>query len=306
MTSVISKLTALLGEEYAKLKGVHREVEFMKDELSSMNALLQRLADVDCDLDVQTKEWSSQVREMSYDIEDCIDDFMKSLGQTEMAKSSGLVQSVVQQLKALRVRHQISSQIQGLKARVEDASKRRMRYKLDERTFEPSILRAIDPRLPSLYAEQDGLVGIDQPRDELIKCLMEGVGSSVQKLKVISIAGPGGLGKTTLANEVYRKLEGQFQCRAFVSLSQQPDVSKILRNIFSQVCQQELPGTDIWDEGKLIDAIREVLKNKRYIHELRMGFGLLVLHHFVFNIVAILIVLSTAVELNYIDAFITF
>jgi putative protein kinase ArgK-like GTPase of G3E family len=263
MTSVISKLTALLGEEYAKLKGVHREVEFMKDELSSMNALLQRLADVDCDLDVQTKEWSSQVREMSYDIEDCIDDFMKSLGQTEMAKSAGLVQSVVQQLKALRVRHQISSQIQGLKARVEDASKRRMRYKLDERTFEPSILRAIDPRLPSLYAEQDGLVGIDQPRDELIKCLMEGVGSSVQKLKVISIAGPGGLGKTTLANEVYRKLEGKFQCRAFVSLSQQPDVKKILRSILSQVSQQEYANIDIWDEEKLINAIREFLKNKR-------------------------------------------
>ena len=268
MTSVISKLTALLGEEYAKLKGLHREVEFMKDELSSMNALLHRLAEVDCDLDVQTKEWSNQVREMSYDIEDCIDDFMKSLDQTEMAKAAGLVQSVVQQLKALRVRHQISSQFLGLKARVEDASKRRMRYKLDERTFEPSILRAIDARLPSLYAEQDGLIGIDQPRDELIKCLMEGVGASVQQLKVISIAGPGGLGKTTLANEVYRKLEGQFQCRAFVSLSQQPDVNKILRNILSQVCQQELPSTDIWDEGKLIDAIRKVLQNKRHIHEL--------------------------------------
>ncbi|KAI5021755.1 hypothetical protein ZWY2020_058485 [Hordeum vulgare] len=51
MTSVIDKLTALLGEEYAKLKGVHREVEFMKDELSSMNALLHRLAEVDRDLD---------------------------------------------------------------------------------------------------------------------------------------------------------------------------------------------------------------------------------------------------------------
>ncbi|VAI26899.1 unnamed protein product [Triticum turgidum subsp. durum] len=265
MTSVIGKLTALLGEEYAKLKGVHREVEFMKDELSSMNALLQRPADVDRDIDVQTKEWRNQVREMSYDIEDCIDDFMKSLGQTDMSKAVGLVQSVLQQLNALRARHQISSQIQGLKARVEDASKRRMRYKLDERTFETSTSRAIDPRLPSLYAEPDGLVGIDQPRDELIKCLMEGVGASVQRLKVISIVGFGGLGKTTLANEVYCKLEGQFQCRAFVSLSQQPDVNKILRNILSQVCPQEFPSTDIWDEGKLIDAIRDVLKNKRYL-----------------------------------------
>lgn len=268
MTSVIGKLTALLGEEYAKLKGVHREVEFMKDELSSMNALLQRLAEVDRDLDVQTKEWSNQVREMSYDIEDCIDDFMKNLGHPDMAESAGLVQSVVQQLKALRARHQISSQIQGLRTRVEDASKRRMRYKIDDRTFDTSISKAIDPRLPSLYAEPDGLVGIDQPRDELLKCLMEGVGTSVQQLKVISIVGPGGLGKTTLANEVYCKLEGEFQCRAFVSLSQQPDVNKILRNILSQVCPQDFPSTDIWDEGKLIDAIREVLKNKRYTHEL--------------------------------------
>ncbi|KAI5003610.1 hypothetical protein ZWY2020_030770 [Hordeum vulgare] len=92
MTSVIGKLTALLREEYAKLKGVHREVEFMKDELSSMNALLQRLAEVDRDLDAQMKEWRDQVREMSYNIEDCIDDFMS-------AQTAWLLQSVVQQLK---------------------------------------------------------------------------------------------------------------------------------------------------------------------------------------------------------------
>ncbi|KQJ86320.1 putative disease resistance RPP13-like protein 3 [Brachypodium distachyon] len=264
MTSVISKLTTLLGMEYMKLKGVHREVEFMKDELSSMNALLQRLAEVDRDLDVQTKEWRNQVREMSYDIEDCIDDFMKSLSKTDAAEAAGLFQSVVQQLRTLRARHQITNQIQGLKARVEDASKRRMRYRLDERIFEPSVSRAIDYRLPSLYAEPDGLVGINKPRDELIKCLIEGVGASAQQLKVISIVGPGGLGKTTLANEVYRKVEGQFQCRAFVSLSQQPDVKKILRTMLCQLSNQEYANTDIWDEEKLINAIREFLKNKRY------------------------------------------
>jgi Holliday junction resolvasome RuvABC ATP-dependent DNA helicase subunit len=93
---------------------------------------------------------------------------------------------------------------------------------------------------------------------------MEGVGASVQQLKVISMVGPGGLGKTTLANEVYRNLEGQFQCRAFVSLSQQPDVKKILRSILSQVSQQEYANIDIWDEEKLINAIRELLQSKRY------------------------------------------
>jgi len=85
----------------------------------------------------------------------------------------------------------------------------------------------------------------------------------VQKLKVISVVGPGGLGKTTLANEVYHKLEGQFQCRAFVSLSQQPDVKKILRNILYQVSQMEYDNMKIWDEEKFINAIRDFLRRKR-------------------------------------------
>ncbi|CAN6338622.1 unnamed protein product [Urochloa humidicola] len=93
---------------------------------------------------------------------------------------------------------------------------------------------------------------------------MDGEGASVQQLKVISIVGPGGLGKTTLTNEVYRRLEGQFQCRAFVSLSQQPDVKKILRNILTQVSQQEYFNMQMWDEESFINAIREFLKNKRY------------------------------------------
>ena len=240
MTSVISKLTVLLGQEYTKLTGVHREVNFMKDELSSINALLQRLAEVDSDLDVQTKEWRRQVQEMSYDIEDCIDDFMHRIA-----------------------RHQIASRIQDLKARVEDASKRRMRYKLDECAFQSRTTTSIDPRLPSLYAEPEGLVGIDKPRDDLVRLLMQGEEASVQKLKVISVVGPGGLGKTTLANEVYHKLEGQFQCRAFVSLSQQPDVKKILRNILYQVSQMEYDNMKIWDEEKFINAIRDFLRRKR-------------------------------------------
>ncbi|CAL4891646.1 unnamed protein product [Urochloa decumbens] len=230
-----------------------------------MNALLQRLAEVDSDLDVQTKEWRRQVQEMSYDIEDCIDDFMHRIGHNGMADSAGLVNKVVQQLKSLRVRHQIASQIQDLKARVEDASKRRMRYKLDESAFQSRTTAAIDPRLLSLYAVPEGLVGVGKPRDDIVQLLMQGEGASARQLKVVSVVGPGGLGKTTLVNEVYRRLESQFQCRAFVSLSQQPDVKKILRNILCQVSQQEHDNMEIWDEEKIINAIRDFLQRKRYL-----------------------------------------
>jgi Holliday junction resolvasome RuvABC ATP-dependent DNA helicase subunit len=129
--------------------------------------------------------------------------------------------------------------------------------------LEFSTATAIDLRLPSLYAEPEGLVGIDRQKDDLTRMVMEGEGTSVELLKVIPIVGPGGLGKTMLANEVYRELEGNFQCRAFVSLSQQPDTKKILRNILSHVSQKECANMEMWDEEKLINSIREFLKNKR-------------------------------------------
>jgi disease resistance protein RPM1 len=68
-------------------------------------------------------------------------------------------------------------------------------------------------------------VGIDTPRDELVELLLD----QGQELKVASIVGFGGLGKTTLANEVCRKIKGQFACHAFVSVSLKPDIPRLLQ-----------------------------------------------------------------------------
>jgi putative protein kinase ArgK-like GTPase of G3E family len=80
--------------------------------------------------------------------------------------------------------------------------------------------------LPEIYAETSGLVATEGPRDELIQ-LMDVEGACAHQPKVLSIVGFGGLGKTTLANEIYHKLEGKFQCRAFVSVSQKPNIRRI-------------------------------------------------------------------------------
>ena len=79
--------------------------------------------------------------------------------------------------------------------------------------------------------------------------------------KVLSIVGCGGLGKTTLANQVYKNVKGQFSCAAFVSLSRNPDIKKILRDISKEVgIANNLLGDD---EKQLIDKLREYLQDKR-------------------------------------------
>jgi Ni2+-binding GTPase involved in maturation of urease and hydrogenase len=108
------------------------------------------------------------------------------------------------------------------------------------------------------------LVGIEGPRDTLIKLLTEGEGALVEQLQAVSVVGFGGLGKTSLANQVYQKLKGKFECQAFVSVSQTPNLKKILRNILFQICCQEHVNNEVCDEQQLINTIRQFLKDKRY------------------------------------------
>lgn len=106
--------------------------------------------------------------------------------------------------------------------------------------------------------------GIDGPRDELIKLVDDGK----KQLKVVSIMGFGGLGKTTLANQVYQKIGVRFDCQAFVPVSQKPDMRKILLTILSQIKKQEYASSGSGDEEWLIGALRDFLKGKRYLSKL--------------------------------------
>lgn len=257
MNSLLTKLATLIREEcYSKLKGVRNEVVSLEGELRSMEALLEKLACMD-ELDVQVKEWRDQVREMSYDIEDCIDDFVHRLGKYDVR--SGLIKKTTELPRKLRARHQIAKKIEEIKNHVKEVNERRMRYKLDEYTSKSSC-EPIDPRVVTIYANTADLVGIDIPRDEVVKLLM---GDDEQQLKVASIVGFGGLGKTTLANEVYRKLDGHFHCRAFVSVSQRPDITRLMSKVLSELTGQY--NLHIGDLDNLLKVIREYLQDKRYL-----------------------------------------
>nr|BAJ97215.1 predicted protein [Hordeum vulgare subsp. vulgare] len=253
MNSLLGKLTTLMGEEFAKLKNLRKEVKHIIDELSSMKGALESLADLD-ELDIQTIRWRDEVREMSYDIEDIIDDFMCKVG--EKNKKSGFVQDTIQRLKTSRARHRIASQIEDIKKLVRETSERRERYKLDV----PKLRNvAIDQRVVALYENAAKLVGIEGPTKELFSWLID----KEKKLKVVSIVGFGGLGKTTLANEVYRKLKGGFNCGAFVPVSQKPNIPKLLHSLLTQLgCGQPFHDCEL---NVLLDQLRENLEEKSYL-----------------------------------------
>ena len=98
------------------------------------------------------------------------------------------------------------------------------RYKIDDRINSTTHVIPVDPHLSAIYKDVAGLVGIDGPKKELISWLK----NTQEKLKVVAVVGFGGLGKTTLAKQVYDEIGEEFSCKAFVSVSQRPDMTSLL------------------------------------------------------------------------------
>jgi disease resistance protein RPM1 len=83
--------------------------------------------------------------------------------------------------------------------------------------------------------------------------------------RVLAIVGFGGLGKTTLANEVYRKIQKNFDCRAFVSVSQKPNIKKTISDLIWKMPYPDgfTKDIDIWDVMTSIEKLRELLQDRR-------------------------------------------
>jgi thymidylate kinase len=120
----------------------------------------------------------------------------------------------------------------------------------------------------NLYKRATELVGIEGSRDELISLLSLGGDVDVpdKKMKIVSVFGFGGLGKTTLAKAVHDQLKSHFERSAFVPVGRNPDVKKVLRDILIDLDSGEYANSKLMvlDEKQLMDKLKEFVKDKRY------------------------------------------
>ncbi|KAJ1291750.1 hypothetical protein BS78_02G339900 [Paspalum vaginatum] len=293
--TLLGKLGKILMQEAQLLGGIRSELQYLKDELESMTAFLQDLTERN-EQRKQVKIWMKQVREIAYDVEDCIDEFKYHLGDSDDNHSGGgpvaFFCRATHILLTTRVRHRIAKQIQELKKRTKDISDRNSRYNGNHHIFGAAGSSTAAYDTPANHLDLDlhidarrrQLVGIEPRQENIVLWLME---ETLLQLRVISIFGFGGLGKTTLAMTIYQSLsaEGErFQCQAFVTVSQRFDVKVLMRGILQQIIQPVykkgphakteagetsredlLKVMEAWDIMKLANMLRQHLENRRYL-----------------------------------------
>jgi hypothetical protein len=273
MAMLLPKLGDLLAEEYKLQANVRDDVAFLRAELESMEAALLRISEspIDRPPDAQDKIWAREVRELTYDVEDCVEAFLVRLHHhapnNDPQGLRGFIGRVLSLLKRAKICHDMSVDVRDIKRRIVEVSERRVRYKVDGVAAKPSGPTVDSLRLSALYAKATELVGTRERSDEVVKMLMGCDEASRRRLKVVSTVGFGGLGKTTIAKIVYEQLKGQFDSAAFVTISLDPNMEKVLWNMLCQLGHQcNMSNSTCPGEAQIIEELREFLQNKRYIH----------------------------------------
>ncbi|XP_037423677.1 disease resistance protein RPM1-like [Triticum dicoccoides] len=260
MVGAISKAASAAADEMSLLMGVRKDIWFIKDELETMQAFLEA-AEAMKEKDMLLKVWAKQVRDLSYNIEDCLGEFMVHVAS----------QSKLRKMMKLKDRHRIAIQIRDLKSRVEEVSTRNTRYNLIEKN---QVTSTVDERYSCMedIRNQSGsnideteLVGFSKPKQELINLI--DVHAKTGPAQVVCVVGMGGLGKTTLTRKVYESIEN-FSCCAWITVSQSFARMELLKVMIKELFGDEALKRQL--EGKVVRAddlagyLRKKLHDKRY------------------------------------------
>jgi hypothetical protein len=274
LLALAAKLTDLLNNEYVKQEGLRRDIKALAKDFVKMHADLLHVSQMLVP-EVDKDWWVGRVLEVAYGINNVIDTFVpltrrrrpaaadlnvfKKMGRkaTDIAKN-------FKGRRQLKDMNNLSKELLDLCWYILSLCSRYSRLN-NTAAANSTASQGMDLRRFNMYKTEAELVGIEEPRDEIIRRLTDG--GSEKTLKIVSIAGFGGLGKTAVAKTVHDRLKKQFDCSAFVSVGRDPRITGVLEELLEKLDKDKYSDIDTtrWDDRRFIDELRKFLQDRRSV-----------------------------------------
>ncbi|XP_044466361.1 disease resistance protein RPM1-like [Mangifera indica] len=266
---VLEKLTPFFSNEVQMMNGGREEIVYVRTELERMKVFL-RTADSLEETDEEVKIWVKQIRDVAHDIEDVLDEFTLLLTHNHGDGFYGFLHKLSCCVKNMKARYRIAYEIQGIRSRIRSIYVGHLRLRQRFRAADQagsSSANWNDRRGDALLLDETDLVGIDGPKEKVAELL---VGGGLGRA-VVSLAGMGGMGKTTLAKQVYedRQVKKHFTIRAWITVSRSFKMEELLKDMLQQLfraIRKSVPkDVETMNSDGLKKIIKDFLQQRRYL-----------------------------------------
>ncbi|XP_044499324.1 putative disease resistance protein RGA4 [Mangifera indica] len=223
--------------------GVDSKLKELKDKLTHIGNLLRNAQDKQLS-DESVKNWLDNLQQWAYDAEDLLDEFAyealrNKLKAQHQASSSKGFSCLPACLPSPLFAVQMGCKIKEINSRLDKLRQQRSAEREDqERSGLPPTNVAAPPKpeeTSSVRPEQK-VYGRNEDEAELLKMVKSGA-----NFQVIAVVGMGGIGKTTIAREVYnhKELEDiKFDKKAWVCVSTNFKVEEISKELLEQFSKE--------------------------------------------------------------------
>ncbi|PIN01042.1 hypothetical protein CDL12_26451 [Handroanthus impetiginosus] len=175
-----------------------------------------------------------EIRDLAHDVEDIVDIYSAEIERDNARGLFGFLKQMSSALCHCMTSTEIANKIEEFNQRAESLEELKGDFKSESHDTASSFDELWRERRKFLLApEPKKIFGCEDIFRELEKKMREG---NTKICIMITIVGPGGVGKTTVARRIYKEMKDELNCScAMVYVSHNPNTEEILCDITKQV-----------------------------------------------------------------------